>query len=748
MRWKVKMDDSTGFNPEMHISAKVIIGALAIVGWVLVLISQSLCEPVKIASLGLLIAVSSLVAWRLERQNTHLGRWFTVAALVVIVLLAHWLQLPGALAWLAVPTALAAALLGLTAAAGTALGEAALLLLLPLVGRRLGFAGTDGQAIGVALGATLAILGIMFAVYYSVYQTIGYSEAYFERAQGLLEQARSRKAELEQALVDLANANRQLALASERMAMLRTLAEEAQKAKTMFVAKVSHEFRTPLNMIIGLVSLMVETPEMYDVVLPPEMRSDLEVVYRNCVHLANMINDVLSLTQMEAGRLVLHKERVDLQQLIDNAVTAVRPLVEKKGLYLRVESPDDLPQVYCDATRIQQVILNLVSNAARFTMQGGITVRVEQEDQRVVVCVADTGPGIPPEDVEMIFEPFCQGSRDIWRDKGGAGLGLSISKQFVQLHGGRMWLKSELGVGSSFLFELPISPPVGHAAGPGHQIMEDWLLRERAFRTDQAGVAEASAKPRLVVWDETGALHSQLPGYADRIEFVAANDWTQAMEALRRCPAHALVLNVAAPDAVWPHVARVRAQVPDTPIVGCSVPRPVVRAVEAGAAGYLTKPVTRIHLEEAIRNLGKPVRKVLVVDDDPDALRLFTRMLYACDDTLSVATASDGQQALEAIRSTRPDLVLLDIIMPKMDGWQMLERLRSEDGTAGLPVLLVSAQDLVERPPESPLLVTALGEGLSLNRLLRCSVALSELLLTPEGEPGPEPSRTAAAPPA
>lgn len=743
------MNDSTaGFNPDLHISPKIVIVTLVALSWVLGFLSEFLSEPAKVTGLAMLTAALSIVAWALESRDTRVGRWFTVVVLATLVLLAHgWLHLPGALAWLAVPTVLAAALLGLPAATGTALGEAALLLLLPVLGRQFGIAGADWEAVGVALGATLAMLGVMFAVYHPVHQAIGHSEAYFERAQGLLEQAWDRKAELEQALADLTNANRQLALAGERMAALRTVAEEAKKAKTIFVAKVSHEFRTPLNMIIGLVSLMVETPEMYDVVLPPEMRSDLEVVHRNCVHLASMVNDVLSLTQMEAGRLVLHKERVDLRHLVDSAVTVVRPLVEKKGLSLQVEIPNGLLQVYCDATRIQQVILNLVSNAARFTVEGGIAVRVEHEDQHVVVSVTDTGPGISAEDAEMIFEPFCQGSSDIWRDKGGTGLGLSISKQFVHLHGGRMWLESEVGVGSSFLFELPISPPVEHAAGPGHQIREDWVWRKRAFRTDQAGVADQLAKPRLVVCDETGALYPQFMGYANQVEFVETHDLAQAVEALHTCPAHALVLNTAVPDALWSQVERVRAQIPDTPIVGCSVRRSMAHALEAGAVGYLTKPVTWIQLEEAIRNLGKPIRQVLVVDDDPDVLRLFTRMLYVCDDTLSVAAASSGEQAVEAVRRDPPDLVLLDVVMPGMDGWQLLERLRGDDGTAGIPILFISAQDLVERPPESPLLVTTLGGGLSISQLLRCSVALPGLLLAPEGKPGPELPRTAAARP-
>jgi signal transduction histidine kinase len=199
-------------------------------------------------------------------------------------------------------------------------------------------------------------------------------------------------------------------LANERTANLRAIAEEAQRTKTAFVANVSHEFRTPLNMILGLVELMVENPEIYAVSLSSSMRDDLNVVYRNCEHLANLINDVLDLTRMEAGYLTLHRERVDLQEIIEDSVTAIRPLMEKKRLALDVLVPDELPRVYCDRTRMQQVLLNLLSNAARYTDVGRITVQVVQQDQHVVISVADTGPGICSEDVGRIFEPFFQGS--------------------------------------------------------------------------------------------------------------------------------------------------------------------------------------------------------------------------------------------------------------------------------------------------------------------------------------------------
>lgn len=309
-----------------------------------------------------------------------------------------------------------------------------------------------------------------------------------------------------------------------------------------------------------------------------------------------------------------------------------------------------------------------------------------------------------------------------------------------------MWLESELGVGSSFMFELPVSPPVGHIARPGYRIREDWMWRERAFlRADQARIADELAKPRLVVCDENGALYSQFAGYGDQAEFIEAHDLDGALEALQQCPAHALVLNAAVPENLWAQIERIRAQIPDTPIVGCSVRQSMAHALEAGATGYLTKPVTRAQLDKAIQNLGKPIKQVLIVDDDPDVLRLFTRMLHVCDSTISVVTASSGEQALEMARSDPPDLVLLDVVMSGMNGWQVLDRLRGDGSTAEIPVLFVSAQDLVERAPESQLLVTALGEGLSISQLLQCSVTLPDLLLTPESKPGREPPRTVAA---
>lgn len=728
-------------NPasELRVPLKSVIIALAVLVIAILFLSEDLSDlsqQFQVQNCGMLLLALLAIAWLLDGWKPWAGRWLLVIGLVAVINLAdRWQAARGTLALMAIPTGLAAALVSIPAAAATALGETALLLLLP----KYTAAGVDWAATGVALIGTWAMLGLMYAVYHPILQLSERLEEYSEHALCVLEEARERRAELEQALDDLSNANRQLTLTGERIAALRMIAEEAQRTKTVFLAKVSHEFRTPLNMIIGLVSLMVQKAEIGDEDVPLHFVEDLRVVYRNCEYLSSMISDVLDLSRIDAGHLSLYRERVDLAEVIHSALAVVRPLLKKKGLSLQLAIPDERPEVYCDRVRIRQAILNMLSNAARFTSQGEVSLSLVEQDEKVVVRVTDTGPGIAPEDAERIFEPFDQGTAQLWRDKGGSGLGLSISRQFVRLHGGRMWLESELGVGSSFIFELPISPPIGHAVRPGYQIREDWVWREHAFRTDRVGSYDQLLRPRIVICDETGSLLRQFTRYTDEIEFVDIRGVTQATQALRECPAHTVLVNTESTDDLWSLVEEVRQQAPHTPVMGCSVPRQITRALETGAASYLIKPVLSTDLEKVIRALDRPVRRVLVVDDDPEFLKLLARMLHAHDSTLEVVTASSGEQALDALRSRPPDLMLLDIVMPDIDGWQVMERKGKDDEIADIPVIFVSARDPAEQPMASQVLLVTTGGGLSLSQLLRCSLELPELLSKPLPQPGPVP---------
>jgi DNA-binding response OmpR family regulator len=270
-------------------------------------------------------------------------------------------------------------------------------------------------------------------------------------------------------------------------------------------------------------------------------------------------------------------------------------------------------------------------------------------------------------------------------------------------------------------------------------IREDWVWRERVFRAARAESIDQLTRPRVIVCDETGALYPEFARNSDGVELIDARDLTQATHHLQECPAHAIILNVPTVEGLWPLIETARQEAPETPIIGCSMPRRIERAIDAGALGYLIKPVARADLEKAIRAVGKPVRRILVVDDDPDVLQLFSRMLHVYDHTLQVVTAESGEQALNQLRRAPHDLMLLDVMMPDMNGWQVLESVTRQEVINPVPTFFVSAQDPLDQPLVSEYLLTTMEGGLSPSRLLRCSLELSELLLAPDGEPDRAP---------
>ncbi len=284
----------------------------------------------------------------------------------------------------------------------------------------------------------------------------------------LLDEAREKQGMLNELVKERTDANIQLARLNQLANHLRQIAEDERKIKEEFVAKVSHELRTPLNMIIGFCTILIESNGERLKRLPKSIVEDLEVILRNSQHLSRLINDILDLSQINAGQMAIVKEETDLPELIGEAVSSVQLLYESRNLYLRTDIQSALPKICCDRTRIVEVLLNLLSNAGRYTEQGGVTIRASKKEQSVEVQVIDTGIGIPKQKQERLFDPFYQVDGSIRRKYGGTGLGLSISKNIVELHNGRMWVESEEGEGTTFIFQLPIEEPayqpkIGHA---------------------------------------------------------------------------------------------------------------------------------------------------------------------------------------------------------------------------------------------------------------------------------------------
>jgi signal transduction histidine kinase/CheY-like chemotaxis protein len=650
---------------------------------------------------------------------------------IIILFGVSWLQQAGVLIFAPLTVIVAMGLVGFQHAAIIAAVESIGVIVLAAL-----ISWLDTSMMAFALAAVWGTFALLFGLYRLMMRLTDWSWRNYRQVLLLLEEVRDRKAAAEQVLEELVHMNRQMDLLNERLAAARLAAEEAQKAKAAFVANVSHEFRTPLNMIIGLTDLAVESPHIYGAPLPPALQQDLRIVHRNCTHLASMVNDVLDLSQTESGRLALRREWVDLGAEITSAVTIVQPLMDKKGLAMRVQKPAALPQVYCDRTRIRQVILNLVSNAARYTQTGWVQISADAQDHSVTISVEDSGPGIPAQEATKIFEPFYQGTVSAWREQSGSGLGLTISRQFIEQHGGRIWLESEVGRGSRFTFSLPTFPPDQPAASSSRWLAEDWVWHDRSARPE---VPRLPYRRRMIVWEQGDELQAALAEQTDQVEFVSTQTLDETLAALHDYPAHGIIVHAASPDLVFPIIEHVRGLVDDTPVIGYCLPNRQDAMASVGAMAYLTKPITRADLRGVLNATQQPIRHVVVVDDNPDFRQLLARMLSTLVPSIEVREAVDGESALRLLREHKPDLLFVDINMPDLDGWQMLAAKNRDAELDALPTVIVSAQDPTDEPLQSGILVAAFGKGIELNKLLPCSLALSDLLLNAEPMPAQVP---------
>ncbi len=448
--------------------------------------------------------------------------------------------------------------------------------------------------------------------------------------------------------------NRELKRLSERLKVMEHIAEEARQAKTEFVANVSHELRTPLNMIIGFADIIARSPHVYGGRLPPSLLTDIAAIRRNAEHLATLVNDVLDLSQVEAGRMALSRDWVELPSVITAAFEVVSGLYSSRGLYLRADIEPDLPPAYCDEARVRQVIINLLGNAGRFTERGGVTVscrRSPANRRDLVVSVADTGPGIAAKDQERIFEPFQQADVSTRRRHGGSGLGLTISKQFIEMHGGALWLESELGAGTIISFTLPTDNPAVSALAQASSVRRALVADDEIgyhLRTRPSAAQVPAVGQRFVLVDPEGPLQRLIKRYLPNVEVDAFVDPAEALAALQRSPAQALVIN----DALAQETAASIGQLPyGTPAITCWLPGEQETVRRLGVVAYLVKPVVQEQLLAAVGRLGAQVRTVLLVDDEEDELHLFVRMLESEENRYSILQVTTGRRALSMLRT-------------------------------------------------------------------------------------------------
>jgi PAS domain S-box-containing protein len=463
-----------------------------------------------------------------------------------------------------------------------------------------------------------------------------------------------------------------------------TAERETDRMKNEFVSTVSHELRTPLTSIKGYVDLILdgEAGEITDV-----QREFLTIVQQNNDRLVELINDLLDISRIESGRIHLTIQPLDVAELIAGAVGTFQAAVDQTDLELGVDLPKGLPKAVGDRDRVGQVLINLVSNAIKYSPGGGtITLGVERSGKELVVSVADTGIGIPREDQEKIFTKFYRVDSSLTRQISGTGLGLPICKTIINLLGGRIWVESKVGKGSKFSFTLPVAPKKMTASS---------VLAVSGVTPGAPGGAGAAGGKVLVV-DRDVQVANLIEIYLAKkgYEVVKAHSAGEAMsQAITQQP-QAITLDVMLGDEDGFELLQQLKDEPrtaDIPVVVLSVVCDEGKSWRLGAASYLEKPIEPDRLIKVIDHLveGKvEQRRVLVVDDDRKMVDALAETLTARG--FAVDRAYDGVEAMEAIASRSPDLILLDLRMPRMDGYQVIERVKKSDATKRIPIVVMT----------------------------------------------------------
>lgn len=580
----------------------------------------------------------------------------------------------------------------------------------------------------VAAGVLTGVLGWLITK--SLLTVAEWSLSSYKLAQSKAEDALKEHVELVQMQEDLIKANQELARVVGRLKDMQKIVEDAGRAKEQFVANVSHEFRTPLNMIIGFADILTRSSDVYGVDLPVSLKSDIAAIRRNSQHLSRLVDDVLDLSQVESGLMGLSREWISLSDIVDEATMIVRPLFASKGLYLETALRSDLPPVYCDGTRIRQVLINLLSNSGRFTEQGGVRIEGYLDSQEVVVCVTDTGPGIAAGDQAKLFQPFVQLDASLHRKHGGTGLGLSISRRFVELHQGRMWIESELGKGTQIYFTLPLYGLPSETSDQGDwrrwfNPYQNYEARSRPYKAPPLAVP-----PRFVFLDNSGALQRLLCRHMPDAEVISVATVEEAFQELESSPAQALILNSLSVQNVR-QTMRDLSQLPfGTPTIALSVTHEATSGEQLGVARYLVKPVTSDALLSALMAIERSVQLILLVDDDTELTRLYARMLSSAGQGYQLLRAKTGQRALALMKERRPDVVVLDLFMPSMSGLEVLHEKQLDPTISDIPVILLTARDPAGAYVVTDIAYIVRGGGLSVNDVLACIGGLCGALTT------------------
>ena len=468
-------------------------------------------------------------------------------------------------------------------------------------------------------------------------------------------------------------------------------AESASRVKSSFLANMSHELRTPLNAIIGYSEILLE--DATDRADKASM-GDLEKIQAAGKHLLGLINDILDLSKIEAGRMDVYLEHVFLTRLVDEVKTIVEPMMKKNGNTLLVDCPQDIGSLQTDLTKLKQSIINLLSNAAKFTKNGTVTLRLARETRDgapwVKFEVIDSGIGMTDEQMGRLFQAFTQADSSTTRNFGGTGLGLTITRHFCAMLGGSIEVKSKPAQGSTFIIVLPDRATK--------------VMAEDGLDGDHPAVRHEPVPGdiHVLVVDDDPAVHDVLAATLGKegYQITHAKDGIEALHLMRTHPPDVVTLDVMMPKMDgWSVLGIMKSepQLAHIPVIMLTIVDHRNLGFSLGASEYMTKPIDRNRLIALIEKFAVSRRDgtVLVIDDDPDVRAMVKATI---DDVgMKATTVANGQAALDWLAShPQPALVLLDLMMPKMDGFEFLERVRQNPHYVDLPIVVLTAKELTD----------------------------------------------------
>jgi signal transduction histidine kinase/CheY-like chemotaxis protein len=587
---------------------------------------------------------------------------------------------------------------------------------------------------------TLPVLLVFFTAFsawlgsHQMHTALAWMHNSYVRANELLNELRDERMQRESTLKMLEEAYYRITKLNQALIEARSAAETARRLKAEFAANISHELRTPLNLIIGFSETMANAPETYrKVTWSPTLRGDVEQIYRSSRHLSALIDDILDLSALEAQQLGLTVNEARLEEVIEEAIAVFRNLYQAKKLYLRTNIASDLPPLRIDTTRIRQVLLNLLANAIRFTREGGVTVTARVVDRGIDVAVADTGIGIAEEDLGRVFEKFGQVDGAINRVHEGTGLGVPLSKRLVELHGGELWLESQVGKGTTFYFVLPFLP--------GSQRRPPVEEQRHPAIPSPVHAYGSGNRDSLLVLEPDQVLLRTIRRQMSNYDVIEVKEQGELAKLIADHQPVAFLIDSANTQYLADQPAWAAQLTSDLPVVLVSMPGGLNRARSLGIQDYLIKPISREQLLDAIACLDGEIRTVLIADDDPQLAELLGRMLQSSGKDYRILKAPGGIEALAMLKQHTVDLILLDLVMPDISGLDVLQAIKQDGSLSHLAVIIVSGQLPTETGPQAELhLQVTRPKSASITEIFSCLRSLMAGLprpepLSPETEP-------------